>query len=103
MKKPVLCLLAAALAVALAVPAAAAEEWRLLGRHGGCVTLPAAAARKPVLAGIDGPDGLIARLQRRGVAHTVKEEKVGDRRAVAIAAPSLSLALMFVPAGLCRE
>ncbi len=73
-----------------------------MGREGGCVTLDAAAARLPLLAGIATPDELVARLRRQGEEVHRRDIAQGDATAVLIEAPGLDLGLIFVPPSACR-
>ena len=83
-------------------PGAAAEEWMLMGREGGCVTIAAAAERRPVLSGITTPDQLVARLRAEGEEVSRKElAKQGDVTIVLVDAPGLALGLIFAPRSVC--
>jgi len=79
-----------------------AEEWRLMGREGGCVELAEAAARRPLLRGIETPDQLVAELRRRGEEVRRQDIAQGGVTAVMVEAPGLGLGLVFVPPSLCR-
>ena len=58
------------------VPGAAKAEWMLMGRHGGCVGLPAAAKRLEALQGVSEPGELAAKLRREGVAVQTTETAI---------------------------
>jgi hypothetical protein len=89
-------------AVAGSVPTARAEEWMLMGREGGCVTLAQAAERRPVLSGITTPDQLVARLRERGEEVSRKDlVSQDDVTVVQVDAPGLNLDLIFAPPALC--
>lgn len=79
-----------------------AEEWRLMGREGGCVTLAEAAERRPLFSGIATPDQLVARIREQG--EDVRREDIlqGDVTIVLVNAQGLDLGLIFVPPSLCQ-
>lgn len=79
-----------------------AQDWMLMGREGGCVTLADAAARKPLLADIATPDQLVARLRRQGEEVRRQDIVQGDVTVVQIEAPRLGLGLIFVPPSMCQ-
>ncbi len=79
-----------------------AEEWMLMGREGGCVTLAEAAARRPVLDGISTPDQLVDRIRDQGGEVSREDVRQGDVTVVIVDAPGLDLGLIFVPPSLCR-
>ena len=81
---------------------ARADDWMLMGREGGCVTLAQAAARLPLLDGITTPDQLVAKLRGQGEEVLRQDIGDGDVIAVQIDAPGLGLGLIFVPPALCR-
>ena len=99
-------MLIVAVAVALALAGSPsrlrAEEWRLMGREGGCVTLAEATARLPLLRGIATPDQLVAELRRQGEEVSRQDISQGDVTAVMIEVPGRDLSLIFVPPSLCR-
>ena len=78
-----------------------AENWMLMGREGGCVTLVEAALRMPFLDGVTAPDQLAAKLRRQGEEVSRQDIGEGDVIAVQIDAPGLDLGLKFVPPSLC--
>ena len=82
---------------------AAAEEWVLMGRHGGCVALSKMAERKPIFQGITSPDQLVARLDQRQIAYTKQETAENGVRIITLTVPSLSLAVLIAPRSLCRK
>ena len=98
-----------ALAVALTVfvvfawpaPRLRAEEWMLMGREGGCVTLAQATARLPLLSGVTTPDQLVAKIRRQGDEARRQDIEQGDVTVVRIDAPGLELGFIFVPRSLC--
>lgn len=79
-----------------------AEEWRLMGREGGCVTLAEAAERRPLFNGITTPDQLVARIREQGEEVSREDIMQGDVTIVLVNAPGLDLGLIFVPPSLCR-
>jgi hypothetical protein len=79
-----------------------AEEWVLMGREGGCVTLAQAAERRPLFSGITTPDQLVAKLRRQGEDVRRQDMQQGDVTVVQVGAPGLGLGLIFVPPSLCR-
>lgn len=79
-----------------------AEEWMLMGREGGCVTLAQAAERLPLLSDITTPDQLVARLRRQGEDVRRQDISQGDVTVVLVAAPGLDLDLIFAPPSICR-
>ena len=84
-------------------PSAGAEEWMLMGREGGCVSLAQAAERRPVLRDIATPDQLVARLRAEGEAVSRKDlVKQGDVTVVQVDAPGRGLGLIFVPRSVCQ-
>jgi len=83
-------------------PGLRAEEWMLMGREGGCVTLAQAAARRPLLNGISTPDQLVAEIRRQGEEFRRQDILKGDVTVVQVDAPGLDLGLIFVPPSLCR-
>ena len=90
------------LAFAGSASGARAEEWRLMGREGGCVTLAEAADRLPLLSGIATPDQLVAALRRQGEEVRRQDIAGGDVTVVMVEAPGRGLSLIFVPPSLCR-
>lgn len=82
-------------------PRLRAEEWMLMGREGGCVTLAQAAARRPLFNGISTPDQLVAKLRRQGEDVRRQDIQQGDVTVVQVDAPGLDLGLIFVPPSLC--
>ncbi|MEE8517316.1 MAG: hypothetical protein V3T02_11810 [Alphaproteobacteria bacterium] len=78
-------------------------EWVLMGRHGGCTSLAAAAGRKPVFEGVSNPRELAAKLRRQGVEVRTKDVVAGGVTMVEVTAPARGLYLMFVPAELCAK
>jgi len=89
-------------ALAAAASGAHAADWMLMGREGGCVTLDQAAARLPLLAGIETPDQLVARLRSQGEDVRRQEFAQGDVVVVQVDVPGRNLGLIFVPPSLCR-
>jgi hypothetical protein len=83
-------------------PGLRAEEWMLMGREGGCVTLAQAAERQSLLKGISTPDQLVAEIRRRGEEVHSQDILQGDVTVVQVEAPGLDLGLIFVPPSLCR-
>ena len=81
---------------------ARAEEWMLMGREGGCVTLAQAAERRPVFSGISTPDQLVDRIREQGEEVSREDILQGDVTAVKVDAPGLGLGLVFVPPSLCQ-
>ena len=79
-----------------------AEEWVLMGREGGCVTLAQAAARRPLLSGVTTPDQLVAKLRQQGEEVRRQDIEQGDVTVVQVDAPGLELGLIFVPRSICR-
>ena len=79
-----------------------AEEWMLMGREGGCVTLAEAAERRPLFNDIATPDQLVARIQEQGEEVSREDILQGDVTIVLVNAPGLDLGLIFVPPSLCR-
>ena len=100
--KTVIAMTCGILAAVGAVPRAHAAEWMLMGREGGCVTLQQAAAQEPLLAGIETPDQLIARLRREGEGFQRQDIEQGGVAVVQIDVPGRELGLIFVPPSLCR-
>lgn len=92
---------AVVLALASASPRARAEDWMLMGREGGCVSLAEAAARRPLLRGIATPDQLVAELRRQGEDVRRQDISQGGVTVVMVDAPALGLGLIFVPPSLC--
>ena len=90
------------LVFACSAPRLRAEEWMLMGREGGCVTLAQAAARRPLLSGITTPDQLIAKLHRQGEKVRRQDIKQGGVTVVQVDAPGVGLGLIFVPRSVCR-
>ena len=90
--------------LALAWPASRlwAEEWMLMGREGGCVTLAQAGERREVLSGITTPNELVERLRRQGEEVHRQDIVQGDVTVVQIDATGLGLGFIFVPRSLCR-
>lgn len=96
-------LVASCLGLAITAGGAASQEaWRLMSRHGECVSLADAAARKPEFQGVRGPEDLIARLEAEGVAVHRQDVDAGGSRAVVVDAPSRGLNVIFVPPAKCR-
>lgn len=99
-----------ALTVALAIfvvfawlaPRLRAEEWMLMGREGGCVTLAQATARLPLLSGVTTPDQLVAKIRRQGEEVRRQDIEQGGVTVVRIDAPGLGLGFIFAPLSLCR-
>ncbi len=58
------------------MPGPSEAEWMLMGRHGGCVSLPQAAKRLETLQGVSEPGELAAKLRREGVAVQTTETAV---------------------------
>jgi hypothetical protein len=89
--------------LAATTPSAAAEEWMLMGREGGCATIAAAAERRPVLSGITTPDQLVTRLRTEGddVSRTDIDGGNGVT-VVQVDAPGRELGLIFVPRSVCQ-
>ena len=85
------------------VPGAAKAEWMLMGRHGGCVGLPAAAKRLEALQGVSEPGELAAKLRREGVAVQTTETAIPGGPMIELSAPARGLAMIFVPRELCRS
>ncbi len=85
------------------MPGPAAAEWMLMGRHGGCVGLPAAAKRLESLQGVSEPGGLAAKLRREGVAVQTTETAIPGGSMIELTAPARGLAMIFVPRELCRS
>ncbi len=86
--------------VLVGMPGASEAEWMLMGRHGGCVSLPAAAER---LETVSEPGELAAKLRREGVAVRTTETTVPGGRMIELTAPARGLAMIFVPRELCRS
>ncbi len=82
---------------------ARAENWMLLGREGGCVTLAQAARRKPVFDGVAGPEDLARRLRARGHTVTLREMGTAAVRVVAVEAPDAGMGVVFAPRHMCRN
>lgn len=97
-----LALAAGIVALLLAMPGAAAAEWMLMGRHGGCVALPAAAKRLDALQGVSEPGQLAVKLRREGVAVKTTETALPGGTMIELTAPARGLAMIFVPRELCR-
>ena len=93
----------AAAGLAAAPATASAETWMLMGREGGCVTLAAAARRKPIFDGIAGPDELARRLRADGHAVTLREMGTATVRVVAVEAPDAGIGVIFAPEHMCRN
>ena len=85
----------------LAAAPALAEEWRLMGRHGGCQSLWDAAKRKDALKGVASPEDFAAKMRREGEAVKIKEIPGGG--AVIVEAPGRGLSLIFMTAEGCRK
>jgi hypothetical protein len=67
-----------------------------MGREGGCVTIAAAAERRPALSGITTPDQLVARLRAEGEDVSRKDlVEQGDVTIVQVDAPGPGL--IFAP------
>ena len=58
------------------MPGPSEAERMLMGRHGGCVSLPQAAKRLETLQGVSEPGELAAKLRREGVAVQTTETAV---------------------------
>jgi len=89
--------------VLVGMPGASEAEWMLMGRHGGCVSLAAAAKRLETLQGVSEPGELAAKLRRQGVAVQTTETTVPGGRVIELTAPARGLAMIFVPRELCRS
>ena len=89
--------------VLVGMPGVSEAEWMLMGRHGGCVSLPAAAERLETLQGVSEPGELAAKLRREGVAVRTTETTVPGGRMIELTAPARGLAMIFVPRELCRS
>ncbi len=85
------------------MPGGAEAEWMLMGRHGGCVSLPTAAQRLESLRGVSEPEAFAAKLRRQGVAVRTTETAVPGGRLIELTAPARGLAMIFVPRELCRS
>lgn len=85
------------------MPGGAEAEWMLMGRHGGCVSLPTAAQRLESLRGVSEPDAFAAKLRRQGVEVRTTETAVPGGRMIELTAPARGLAMIFVPRELCRS
>jgi hypothetical protein len=83
-------------------PCVRAEEWMLMAREGGCVTLAQAAERRPLLNGISTPDQLVDRIRGQGEEVSRQDIVQGDVTVATIDAPRLGLGLVFVPPSLCQ-
>ena len=90
------------LVFAWSAPRLRAEEWMLMGREGGCVTLAQATARLPLLSGVTTPDQLVAKIHRQGEEVRRQDIKQGDVTVVQLDAPGLELGFIFVPRSICR-
>lgn len=88
------------LVFAWSAPRLWADEWMLMGREGGCVTLAQAAARRPLFDGVTTPDQLVAKLRRQGEEVRRQDMTQGDVTVVQVEAPGLGL--IFVPRSACR-
>lgn len=99
----VLGLAATVFSIAMASWPALASEWFLMGRHGGCTALAAAARHKPVFEGVAGPRELVSKLLRQGVEVRTEDMVVGGYTIVKVTAPAHGLHLMFVPAEMCTK
>lgn len=82
-------------------PRLRAEEWMLMGREGGCVTLAHATARLPLLSGVTTPDQLVAKIRRQGEEVHRQDIEQGGVTVVRIDAPGLGLGFIFAPLTLC--
>lgn len=90
------------LVFAWSAPRLWADEWMLMGREGGCVTLAQAAARRPLFDGVTTPDQLVAKLRRQGEEVHRRDITQSGVTAVQVEAPGLGLGLIFVPRSACR-
>jgi hypothetical protein len=94
--------IAVALTVGLAGPATGADQWFLLGRHGGCFDIETLKRRLPDLPGLTDPDAFIRFVQSKGLQFTRQTHPVPSGKAVEIVVPDRELSLVFVTAELCR-
>lgn len=90
------------LVVAGSSPRLWADEWMLMGREGGCVTLAQAAERRPLFDGVTTPDQLVAKLRRQGEEVHRRDITQSGITGVQVEAPGLGLGLIFVPRSACR-
>ena len=98
-----LAMAAGIVSVLVGMPGSSEAEWMLMGRHGGCVSLQAAAQRLESLQGVSEPGDLAAKLRRQGVAVQTTETAVPGGRVIELTAPARGLAMIFVPLELCRS
>ena len=92
-----------ALASCLAAPAAAAERWMLMARHGECTEIASLKRRIPDLGEIADPAAFVARMRRDGLQ--VVSEPLADTggKAVQVKVPEKNLSLVFVMQDLCAR
>jgi hypothetical protein len=92
-----------ALASCLAAPAAAAERWMLMARHGECAEIGTLERRVPNLGNVASPTAFVERMRRDGLQ--VIAEPLADTggKAVQVKVPEKNLSLVFVMQELCSR
>lgn len=89
----------------LSVPpsSALATEWFLLMREGGCAPLASLARKGSEFVGLQTPYQLIDKMRAAGYRVEVKEHKTPNGNMVEVHVPAKELAVMVVPAEVCKS
>jgi hypothetical protein len=87
----------------LACSQAAAQEWRLFGRHQECAPLSSLKRKLPDMPDVRTPQAFSAYLERKGLTFTRQAHPTAGGEAVEFQVPDAGLAVLFVPRPLCGE
>ena len=89
--------------VACAAPAAAAERWMLMARHGECAEIASLKRRIPDLGEVADPAAFAERMRRDGLQVISEPLAETGGKAVQVKVPEKNLSLVFVAAELCKK
>ena len=89
--------------VACAAPAAAAERWMLMARHGECAEIASLKRRIPDLGEVADPAAFVERMRRDGLQVISEPLAETGGKAVQVKVPEKNLSLVFVAAELCKK
>lgn len=88
----------------LGAPAAlAAEQWRLMARHGECFEVATLKRKVPDLGTIADPDGFVAFMRQKGFEVSASRTTLPNGKMQEVKVPAKELALIFVTPELCRS
>lgn len=92
-----------AASAALVCSQAAAQEWRLFGRHGECAPISALKRKLQDMPEVRTPEEFEAYLDLKRLKFTRQAHQAGGGGAVEFQVPDAGLAVLFVPRQLCSK